>query len=303
MSAKRSRIILKARIIQAIRAFFTNKGFVEVFTPFLTRAPAPEPYIEAMGVEDGFYLIPSPELNIKRLMAETGLEKVFQLGPVFRKEEKGRFHNPEFIMLEWYSVGNNYFDLMDECEELIGFVLESLGMNRAIEYRGKQVDFTPPFKRLTVKEAFSRFAGWTPSSPLDEEKFDLDFVEKVEVGLASMGPAFVYDWPRERASLSRLKEDDPTVAERVELYAGGLELGNGFSELTDPGLQAERFKVMIEERQKMGKRVYPWPKDFLESLSKLQPCAGMAFGVDRFTMLIANAETIDEVLPFSIDNA
>lgn len=303
MSAKRSKILLKARVIQAIRAFFTNRGFVEVFTPLLTKTPAPEPYIEAIGVEDGFYLIPSPELNVKRLMAETGLEKVFQLGPVFRKEEKGRLHNPEFIMLEWYSVGNNYFDLMHECEELIGFVLESLGMNRVIEYQGKQVDFTSPFKRLTVREAFSRFAGWTPSSPLDEMKFDLDFVEKVELGLASIGPVFLYDWPRERASLSRIKEDDPTVAERVELYAGGLELGNGFSELTDPDLQAQRFKVMLEEREKMGRRTYPWPKDFLASLSKLPPCAGMAFGVDRFLMLIANTETIQEVLAFSIDNA
>lgn len=291
-------------MLHAIRAFFHGRGYIEINTPILTRAPAPEPHIDCFEVGEDYYLIPSPELNMKRLMSETGLERCYQLGPVFRNGERGRFHNPEFVLLEWYGMGCTYVDLMEQVESLISFVLDALSLSGSCCYQGRSLDLTPPYVRMTVREAFLKFAGALPPSPFDGQWFDQAMVELVEPGLATIGkPVFLLDWPGERASLARLKPEDPGVAERVELYAGGVELANGFSELTDPEEQARRFVRANEMRIEMGRPIYPWPEDFLLSLGHLGECAGMAFGIERFLMLLLDKDSIDDVMAFTIEKA
>ena len=293
-------------MVRAIRAHFDSLGYVELFTPTLTRAPSPEPYIDPFKVEGGLYLIPSPELNIKRLMAETGLKRVYQIGPVFRKGEQSRLHNPEFLMLEWYTADATYIDLMDQCEALFASIEGELKIDSVIGPHGKRVRLSPPFLRLSVKEAFKRFSrGYEdPFESFDPVSFDREMVEAIEPGLSRINrPVFLYDWPGERASLSKIKEGEPSVAERVELYCGGLELGNGYTELTDPIEQAKRFREMARERSSMGKEALPWPEDFLNALKGLMPCAGMALGIDRLLMLLGGAQEIAEVLAYTVESA
>ncbi len=293
-------------MVRAIRAFFDSLGYVELFTPTLTRAPAPEPYIDPFGVEGGLYLITSPELNIKRIMAETGLRKVYQIGPVFRRGERGHVHNPEFLMLEWYTTCATYMDLMEQCEALFDYVSRELEISFGRGPYGEKVSLSPPFLRLSVKEAFQRFCDRHPDpfESFDPVVFDRAMVDSIEPALSRLdAPVFLYDWPRERASLSKLKQGELCVAERVELYGGGLELGNGFTELTDPLEQAKRFKEMMRERLSMGKGELPWPQDFLDSLKDLPPCAGMAFGIDRFLMLLTGAQEIADVLAYPVERA
>ncbi len=289
-----SRLILRARIIRSLRRFFEEEGFIEVSTPLLVSTLAPEPHIEAFSVEDRF-LITSPELNLKRLLAE-GFTRIFQLGPVFRRGERGRYHLPEFTLLEWYRAEATYEDLMDDCERLFSFILKELGLPKLI-YQGQEIDISRPFLRLTVAEAFESLAGRPLGSSIDLERFYQDLAEVIEPALPRHRPVFLYDYPAPAAALARLKSTEP-VAERVELYVGGLELANGFSELTDPEEQARRFREDLKKRQALGAQIYPWPETFLKALETMPPAAGMALGVDRLVMLFTDASSIDEVVPF-----
>ncbi|WP_456433408.1 amino acid--tRNA ligase-related protein [Thermosulfuriphilus sp.] len=290
-----ARIILRSRIIRAIRHFFEKEGFIEVSTPLLVSTLAPEPHIEAFAVGDRF-LITSPELNLKRLLAE-GFTRIFQLGPVFRKGERGRYHLPEFTLLEWYRAGADYRDLMDDCERLLLFLLQEIRSGRELVYQGRRLDLSLPFERLSVLEAFERYAGWRPEPPIDLERFYLDLAEKVEPALNRDRPVFLYDYPAPVAALSRLKPGGK-LAERVEFYLGGLELANGFSELTDPEEQSRRFQEDLKIRKDLGKPLYPWPEAFLKALAHCPEAAGMALGVDRLIMLFSDAASIDEVVAF-----
>ncbi len=301
-------LALRARIIQAIRQYFMDQGFLEVQTPLLTRAPAPEQNIQTFSVEQGaakkrLFLIPSPELNLKRLVAQ-GLDKIFQLGPVFRKAERGRFHLPEFTMLEWYRAGADYARLMKDCEDLFTTLCTAMNLSpENIMWNGHKLDMTPPFLRITVEQAFSDLAGWRPGPAPDPDKFDQDLVTMVEPGLPRDRPVFLMDYPASMASLARLKPGDNSTAERVELYCSGLEIANGFSELTDPEEQARRFQEELKARQKKGLEEYPWPKDFMDALRRMPPCAGMALGVDRLVMLFTNSSKIDQVVTFTPEEA
>jgi elongation factor P--(R)-beta-lysine ligase len=297
-------LVTRGEIIKAIRSFLAEQGFLEVQTPLMIKAPVPEASIEAFPVLQGngrpdLYLIPSPEINLKRLLAE-GLDRIFQIGPVFRQKEQGHHHLPEFTMLEWYRTGADYHALMSDCEAIIEITARAAGWKvDSVMYKGRKININPPFPRITIKKVFEKYAGWIPGPAPDLDRFNQDMVTKIEPNLPSDRPVFLMDYPASCASLARLKTSDTEVAERVELYAGGLEIANGFSELTDQEEQEARFRKEAGIRREQGLRAYPWPEKFLLSLRKLPKCAGMALGIDRLVMLLANASNINQVVAFS----
>jgi lysyl-tRNA synthetase class 2 len=290
-------LALRSRILRAIRHFFDARGFLEVETPVRIAAPALEMHVNAMPA-GGAWLRTSPELHMKRLLA-AGCERVYQLGPCFRQGERGQKHNPEFTLLEWYRANADYRDILAETKALIAAVAAAALGRTWLEYRRTHIELMPVWEILTVAEAFRSFAGWNPVEHFDADRFDLDMVNKVEPHLPAACPVVLMDYPAAAAALARRKPEDPRVAERWELYIGGIELANAFSELTDPVEQRQRFEACAAERRALGQLVYPLDEDFLAALeSGLPPAGGIALGVDRLVMLLAGAASLDDVLPF-----
>ncbi len=271
---------VRADVLRTIRAFFDSRGFVEVETPVRIPAPAPEPHIDCPASGDWF-LRASPELQMKKLLA-AGFTRIYQIGPCFREGEQGRRHSPEFTMLEWYRAESDYQEIARDMEALVVEVMT----------RGNKI--LPPFTWLTVREAYQRWAGWDPVTNWEQDRFDFDMATKIEPNLPK-GPIFLADYPAPAASLSRLKADDPRVAERWELYVDGLELANAFTELTDANEQRRRFEAARAERQALGEADYPLDEEFLASLAQMPPAGGVALGIDRLVMLTCGATSIDEV--------
>jgi lysyl-tRNA synthetase class 2 len=291
-------LIRRAEILNLIRAFFRAQDFLEVETPVRIPVPLPEAHIEPIESE-GWVLQPSPEICMKPLVA-AGCGRIFQICKCFRKGERGRRHLPEMTLLEWYAAAETYHDLMTRTEELILYVAEGLGLGHALTYQGARVDLTPPWPRLTVAEAFRRYASLPADAALAQGRFDELMGLEIEPRLGA-APVFIHDYPAACGSLARLKPGEPAVAERFELYIGGLELCNGFSELTDPVEQRRRFEAELEIQRRRGRPAHGLPQKFLEALSTLPPCAGNALGVDRLVMLFADASAIDEVVAFTPD--
>ena len=285
----------RARIVAAIREFFSEAGYLEVETPHRIPAPAPEANIDAVPSGD-WYLQTSPELAMKRLLA-AGYPRLVQLCRCFREGERGGRHLPEFTMLEWYRAGADYRDLMDETERLVRDVARAAGVGE-IAWGGHAVRLDPPWERLTVRDAFRRHAATTPEEALATGLFDELLVCRVEPNLGLERPTFLHDYPVSLAALAR-KAPEPRVAERFELYVAGLEVANGFSELTDPVEQRERFVEERAVRLAAGKDPYPMPEPFLEALEEMPEAAGIALGVDRLVMLLTGAAWIDEVVAFT----
>ena len=295
--AKKSHLWLRARTIQAIRLFFSDKGYLEVETPHLIPAPAPELHIDAVAVGRAF-LHTSPELCMKRLLS-AGYPKLFQICRCFRNGERGESHLPEFTVLEWYRAGIDYRELMDEVEEMIPFVSHRLGFGESVEFQGHGVDLKRPWHRISVREAFQRYASVSMESSMKSGGFDEAMVQEIEPNLGTPKPTFLHDYPASLGALARLKRDDPAYAERFELYIAGLEVANAFSELTDVREQRERFEREREKRRVQGKTVYPLPEKFLRSLHHMPQAAGIALGVDRLVMLFADQPRIDQVVSFT----
>jgi len=296
--ARRNKALhLRARILQEIRRFFAARGYLEVETPHRLPEPAPESYIDALP-SGSWFLHTSPELCMKRLLA-AGYEKIFQICRCWREGERGSLHTPEFTLLEWYRSGGDYQRLMEECEALIRSIAGALGMGPRMTYRDHEIDLMDPWERITVKEAFRHYGQFPMSEALERGLFDEMMVREIEPRLGIKKPTFIYDYPAERAALAQLKREDPTVAERFELYIGGLELANAFSELVDPREQRRRFERENEGRRSMGKFPYPMPEKFLDELEDMPSSAGIALGVDRLVMVFLNATTIDEVIAFA----
>jgi len=268
-----------------------------VETPNRVPAPAPETHIDAPPSGDWF-MQTSPELCMKRLVA-AGYGKIFQIAKCYRAGERGDRHLPEFTMLEWYCAFSDYRGLMATCEALLPFVLEALGRGPVLTVRGERIDLTPPWERLSVAEAFRRFAPLSPEDALREGTFEEHLSVAVEPRLGRGRPTFLYDYPAACAALARRKDADPALAERFELYIAGLELANGFSELTDVAEQRDRFAQARAERRALGKPDYPSAEAFLEALGAMPPTAGIALGVDRLAMLLTDAGAIDEVVAFT----
>ncbi|MFM2152023.1 MAG: hypothetical protein RL199_458, partial [Pseudomonadota bacterium] len=263
------------------------------------------------------WLHTSPEFAMKRLLAD-GWERLFQLTKVFRNGEVSPTHNPEFTMLEFYRAGIDCHALMDDVEALVRASAKAMGAGPIIPVRDQPVDLAEPFERLTVRDAMLRETGLdvlalddaealrgaaqtrgfhVPESARSwDDVFFSVFVGAVEPKLGVGRPTFLHEYPARLAALARLKPSDGRVAERFELYAGGLELANGFSELVDADEQRRRFEAEQSERRDAGREVYPLDEPFLEAVARMPPAAGVAVGFDRLALWLLAAESIDEVL-------
>ena len=291
----------RAFIYRTIRSFFDEQGFLEVETP--VRSPAIAPEKEIIPIEsEGWFLSTSPELYMKRLLA-AGYDKIYQFSHCFRKDERGKYHNPEFTLLEWYRKGAHYGQMMTDTEQLVTTIAAGLGIGNTLSYRDNTIDLCLPWPRTTISQAFQKLAGWDPVVAPDVRRFDEDTVLKVIPNLDPHRPTYLVDYPAPMASLARLKPNNPRVAERCELFIGGLELANAYSELINQKEQELRFRDEIEQIKQEQGRIAPMPDNFLKAVSNLPECAGIAMGIDRLVMLFCNADSIDEVLPFTIDDA
>jgi lysyl-tRNA synthetase class 2 len=304
--ARDIRQIAKEREIvnSTIRSFFRSRGYVEVETPILVRSPGMEPnlspfettVIEPDGKRHAAGLITSPEYSMKKLLG-LGMEKIFTLTKVFRNDEElGGTHNPEFTMLEWYQQGADYHACMDETEGLVKAVCDAFGKSLSSFHRIRIVDL---FTEAGLDLDHLPHVG----DDTDSDAFHRAFLNKIEPVIASgakQSPVFVYDYPIHQASLSRLTTDGK-YGERFELYVDGLELCNGFTELTDADEQRRRFQIEAEERRAFGKTVFPVDEELLRLLPSVrQPTFGNALGVDRLHMIATGAKSIEDVLLFPV---
>ena len=287
---------LRARVLRAIRIFFEDAAYLEVETPVRLPAPAPEAHIDPEPSGDAF-LQTSPELCMKRLLA-AGYPRIYQLCRCFRQGERGPRHLPEFTLLEWYTAHQDYRLMMDQTEALVKHVAQSLGSGTRLSYQEREIDLEQPFDHLSVDTAFRELADTTPEKALAAGRFDDVVGLDIEPRLGWERPVFLYDYPAACAALARLSPQRPNRAERFELYIGGLELCNGFSELRDTAEQRRRFHQNLQVRRKAGKPVSPMPERFLEALEQMPPAAGNALGVDRLVMLFADTPAIDDVTTF-----
>jgi lysyl-tRNA synthetase class 2 len=290
----------RARIIELTRRFFTERGFLEADTPIRVPAIAPERYIAPFTSESWFLSI-SPELHIKRMLASS-YDKIFQICHCFRKGERGRWHNPEFTMLEWYRTEADYGDIIEDTEQLISGLSKRFGQGDVIEYAGCKINVEPPWPRIKVKDAFLGAAGWNPIVAFDPVRFDIDTVDKIIPSFSPGRPTVLMDYPREAAALARLSPDG-RFAERAEVFIGGLELANIYSELNDPAEQTKRFEEAVRQISTEKGVSMPMPQRFLDAVPHLPRCGGAALGMDRLVMLLCDAGSIDEVIPFTADTA
>jgi len=297
LSGRKEALTIRAGMMCAIRRFFVERDYLEIETPLRVPTQAPETHIDAIP-SDGWFLQTSPELCMKRLLA-AGYPRIFQIAHCFRKGERGRLHSDEFTLLEWYRAGIDYLDMMEECEDLFLFVTGELGFGTTVDYRGRTIDFTKPWERISVKEAFRKYSSLSPEEAIVKELFDEIMVTEIEPNLGKNKPSFLYDYPLSLGSLARKKKKDPSVAERFEIYAGGLELANAFSELTDTEEQRKRFQKEDALRRQSGKAAYPVPEKFLAALSHMPEASGIALGVDRLAMIFAGSDSIDGVVAFT----
>ncbi|MGW8195091.1 MAG: EF-P lysine aminoacylase EpmA [Desulforhopalus sp.] len=296
---------IRAAFLRLIRTFFYSRGFLEVDTPLRQPVYIPESNITPVQAE-GQFLQTSPELCMKRLLA-AGCKKIFQICPSFRKEERGRLHLEEFQMLEWYRVDADYNTLMADCQALLQYLAERMADPEGCGFRSERqffqgIDVQGTWLRLTVADAFSRYSPLSVRNALHEEKFDEILVEYIEPHLGNGTPLFLCDYPVELGALAKEKTGMPEVVERFELYVNGVELANGFSELTDPFEQRKRFlKEISLIREKRG-----WaaelPERFLDDLGMLDCAAGIALGLDRLFMVAMGVDNISQAVTFSAED-
>ncbi|TPQ40254.1 EF-P lysine aminoacylase GenX [Bradyrhizobium guangdongense] len=323
------RPFLQARgaITAAVRAFFAEQGFVEVETSVLQVSPGNETHLHAPRTEvlrpDGSratrYLRTSPEFACKKLLA-AGEPKIFELARVFRDRERGDLHLPEFTMLEWYRAGAPYDAIMADCIVVIAHAAQATGIG-TFSFRGRTADpFAEP-ELLTVGYAFEQFAGIDLLATIhggegdraalaaaatgkvrvaDDDTwsdiFSKVLVEHVEPRLGQGRLTILFEYPSPEAALARVKADDPRVAERFEVYACGVELANGFGELTDAPEQRRRFAAAMTEKQRRYGEAYPLDEDFLAAVGEMPEASGVALGFDRLVMLASGASRIDQVV-------
>ncbi|MFC1844511.1 EF-P lysine aminoacylase EpmA [Thermodesulfobacteriota bacterium] len=287
----------RAQLIQSIRTFFIDRDYIEVDTPVRLPVLIPEAHNEPVESDNDF-LQTSPEICMKRLLAETGCHKIFQICKCYRKEERGDRHLPEFTMLEWYRTNCDYHSLMDECEDLIIAAARSIGLGEPLVFKGFNVSLEMDWDHLTVSEAFAQYAPVSMNEALEQGKFDEILCTNIEPRLGLRRPVFLYDYPVELGALAKAKSNDPALSERFELYIAGIELANGFSELTDAAEQRQRFAKELENIKKQGRSSGVMPEKFLKALPDMPEAAGIALGLDRLAMVLFNAERIDDVVTF-----
>lgn len=325
---RRPALLARARIQGAIRGWFGDQDFLEVDPVALQVSPGNEAHLHGFATEaignDGravpMYLHTSPEFAMKKLLT-AGEERIFAFAHVWRNRERGALHSPEFTMLEWYRVGADYTVLMQDCAALLQLAAEGAGVS-SFSYRGISCDpFAAP-DRLSVAEAFSRYAGIDLLATCDGAETDAEglraqaraagiatraddtwsfllskiLVEKIEPHLGHGRPTVLDRYPAAEAALARPAPDDARVAERFELYACGVELANGFGELTNAAEQRRRFELEMAEKQAIYGETYPLDEDFLAALAGMPAASGIALGFDRLVMLATAAPRIDDVI-------
>jgi lysyl-tRNA synthetase class 2 len=309
--ASRAAIEERARVLAAIRAFFADRGVLEVETPVLSRAGNSDPNISSFCVESPRrrYLRSSPEYAMKRLLA-SGLSDIYEMGRVFRAGERGAQHNPEFTMLEWYRCGMGYLDLADEVLALVrhcGAGAFDDWAEQGVTYRdlfrdGLGLD---PFQ--CSEEDLARCAAerGIRSGPLEHGQWlDLLLAEVLQPALPGECFTILFDFPPEQAALSRIRPGDPPLAERFEVFIGQVELANGYQELTDPVEQLQRFERETLAARRRGEEIAAIDLGLIEALRHgLPDCSGVALGVDRLLMALLKLERIDAVLAFSDERA
>ncbi|PHQ81411.1 MAG: elongation factor P lysine(34) lysyltransferase [Coxiella sp. (in: Bacteria)] len=289
----------RALIYRKLRAFFDERGVLEVETPLLCAHTVTDPYIESIKA-DGGYLQTSPEYAMKRLLC-AGSGPIFQICKAFRKEEAGRHHNPEFTMLEWYRPGFDHHDLMNELDELMQCVLSTLPSTKQ-SYRDCFLEHTsidPLTCELPQLHTFIEKNTLVHDVSLLDADTALQIIlsEYIEPKIGLQQPFFLYDFPASQAALSQIRDDTPPVAERFELYYKGLELANGFHELTDVDEQLQRFKHNQDTRRASGLTVPDIDDAFINALKTgLPPTSGVAVGLDRIIMLACGVNSINDVL-------
>ena len=288
---------LRSDLLRAVRDFFYTHDYIEVETPIRIKYPALELHIDAEPATD-HYLRTSPELYMKRMLTE-GFERIFELGACFRRGERGALHNPEYTMLEWYRVGADYLGVLDDTKELLCSVAEKILGGTRLTFNGVTIDLAGEWAIFNVRDLFIEHAGWDPVVDFDADRFDLDLIKKVEPALPLDVPVVLKDFPAPLAALARLKPDDSSVAERWELYLGGIEIANVYSELTDADEQRSRFEECAAKRVALGKDAYMIDDEFLRALEKGMPaCGGAALGIDRLVMLLSGVSEIMGVRAF-----
>lgn len=297
LARKADRLATRAEIVQKIRIFFIKRGYLEVDTPALIPAPAPEEHINAIAA-GSLYLQTSPELCMKRLLA-AGYPKIFQICHCWRDKERGSRHLPEFTMLEWYRSSSDYNDLMVETIELLTYIASSYCKNGFLLINGNSINMKGEYDRITVSDAFRLYTETSMEKALKNDEFDRLMTEQIEPCLGLIKPTVICDYPAVRAALARIKTDDPSVSERFELYIAGMELANAFSELNDAEIQRERFIAELQKRAALGASPYPMPEPFLAEIGSMPFSAGIAVGIDRLVMLLTGSKTIDEVVAFT----
>lgn len=322
---KRPFLEKRARIISSVRGFFDGQEFIEVQTPALQICPGMDAHIHAFktnllaadrSAEHQMYLHTSPELDMKKLLA-AGMERIYQICPVYRNAEGSGLHSPEFTMLEWYRAGADYTAIMDDCVDILRKVAQSIGV-QSYTYKGITCDPFKDAQKLSVCEAFEHYAEIKLSEYLGdrdvfaaqanrigvrvidsdswEDIFHAVMAARIEPELGQGVPAILYDYPISMAALARKKASDPRFAERFELYVCGVELANAFSELTDSDEQHCRYKQEMALKQELYGETYPADEDFFAALEHMPESAGGALGVDRLVMLATGAEDIKNVV-------
>lgn len=331
----KERFVKRTKIISAIRKFFDSEGFLEVETPLLVQNPGTEPYLEVfktkLHIQDqqsltGF-LTTSPELNMKKLLS-AGMGDIYQICKSFRNQEgMSARHNPEFTILEWYRVDADYTHIMQDCENLFRSVFESLNPDQedlVMSFDGQKIDLMQSWERLSLTEAFQKYAQVNQEEMLSEvelvkiaskkgyavddsttweQAFNQILLNEIEPNLGKARPTFLYDYPVSQAALSRKKTDDPRFAERFELYINGLEIANAFSELTDWQEQKKRMEEDLALRDQLGKEKFELDKQFIEALKTgMPPTGGIALGIDRMVMLFLDLESIKDCIFFPVED-
>ncbi|HAJ46865.1 MAG TPA: EF-P lysine aminoacylase GenX [Alphaproteobacteria bacterium] len=326
---RRPALLARNAIQNALRTWFAKEGFIEAACGQLAVSPGNEAHLHAFATEEigtdaarrTLYLHTSPEFAAKKLLA-AGETQIFDFARVFRNRERGPLHAPEFTMLEWYRANAPYEAIMADTGAVVRIAAETAGA-RAFHWRGKTCDPTAQAERLSVSEAFARFADIDLGATLDEagnglsdalaaaaakagvaigsnetwtDVFSRILVERVEPHLGLERPCLLDRYPRCEAALARACTDDPRFAERFELYMCGVELANGFGELTDPVEQRQRFEAEMAEKHRVYGERYPIDEDLLSALAHMPPASGVALGFDRLVMLATGAPSIDTVL-------
>lgn len=324
------RYFVKEYMIKSIRKFFEDRNYHELESPILTSKLPQERYLDVLetsidlssGEQKTAYLIPSTETFNKKILV-AGIGNHFVITKVFRGlEEIGPNHSPEFTMLEWYEIGNTYFDLMNSCEELFREIKKFVDIrmkkdvNLEIDYQGQKIDLSGQWDRISVYEALKKInielsdiqnindfraiakkKGYTVDEKDDWQTiFELIFANEIESTFSKSKPTFVYDYPKQLCPLTKLNDSNPLVAQKVEVYIAGKEIGNGYTELLDWKEQENRFLEEKDAREKLGKKPVNFDVDLVNALREGMPSvAGIGIGLDRLAMIFANAKSISDI--------